>query len=364
MWTKPYGNTGKDVTVVSFGGMRFAEPKDIDGSAETVLHAYNKGINYFDTAPGYCGDKSEDIMGAAFAHMDRSKFYVSTKCNRADGGELRESIERSLKRMGVETIDFFHIWCVLSKDAWQKRKAGGAVDAALRAKEEGLIQHVVVSSHMPGDELSEMLADGPFEGVTLGYCAINFPYREQAVRDAAGRGLGVVTMNPLGGGLIPQHADRFDFIRTEGDDSVVQAALRFNVSNPHVTSALVGFNTKQHVDQAVEAVEDFQPYPREHIETMRTRILDSFEDLCTGCGYCLPCPEGVEIPKLMDAWNQRALRGEDPSHVINRLKWHWGMRPQAAEACSLCGVCETRCTQHLPIRDRLKDIAAVGDQGE
>ncbi len=364
MWTKPYGTTGKDVTAVSFGGMRFADPNDIDGSAETVLHAYNKGINYFDTAPGYCGDKSEDIMGAAFAHMDRSKFYVSTKCNRADGGELRESIERSLKRMGVETLDFFHIWCVLSKDAWQQRKAGGAVDAAVRAKEEGLVNHVVVSSHLPGDELSEMLADGPFEGVTLGYCAINFPYREQAVRDAASRGLGVVTMNPLGGGLIPQHADRFDFLKGPEDRSVVEAAIRFNVSHDEITTALVGFSNKDHVDQAVAAVEDFTPWPADRIDAVRKNVIETFDGLCTGCGYCLPCPQGLPVPKLMDAYNQRILQGPEAKNIGNRLKWHWGMKPSEADACSLCGACEDRCTQHLPIRERIQEIQQVSKELE
>ncbi len=361
MWTKPYGKTGKDVSVIGFGGMRFSQPERTDEMAEIVLHAYRQGVNYFDTAPGYCGDKSEGIMGAALAQMQPGTFFVSTKCSNPNGDELRRSLDRSLERLGVERIDFFHIWCLLSPDKWQQRKDGGAVAAAQKAREEGLIDHLVVSSHMSGQQLGQVLSEGVFQGVTLGYCAINFPFRDEAVELAGARQLGVVTMNPLGGGLIPQHAERFGFIRAEGDESVVQAALRFNVSNPHVTSALVGFSSKEQVDEAVEAVSDFQPYPREHIEAMRERILDSFEDLCTGCGYCLPCPEGIEIPKLMDAWNQRALRGEDPSHVVNRLKWHWGMRPEAARACSLCGVCETRCTQHLPIRDRLKEISALAE---
>jgi hypothetical protein len=363
MWCKRYGRTGKDISVVSFGGMRFADPEDIDANAEVVLHGYRRGINYFDTAPGYCRDHSEDIIGAAVRQMKPGTFYVSTKCSKPDGGELRESLERSLRRLNVERIHFFHVWCLQHPGDWQKRKAGGAVAAALKARQEGLIEHLAASAHLQGTDLREVLAEGVLEGVTLGYSAIDFPYRQEAV-DAAGRlRLGVVTMNPLGGGLIPRNADRFAFIRGRDDPSVVAAALRFNVSNPSVTSALVGLTTKQHVDEAVAAVEGFTPYGAARAEQIREHILDAFEGLCTGCGYCLPCPEGIDVPRMMDAYNQRILRGREPRHVINRLKWHWGgMTPADARACSLCGACEERCTQHLPIRDRMQEIAALAEQ--
>lgn len=364
MWHKEFGNTGKKLSVVGFGGMRFADPEDIDANAELVLHAYRRGINYFDTAPAYCKDKSEDIIGAAVRQMTPGTFFLSSKCMAADGGEFRESLEKSLRRLGVEKIDFFHIWCLVHRHQWQQRKDGGAVDAALKAKQEGLIDHVLVSSHLPGGDLRAVLEEGIAEGVTLGYCAINFPFREEAVEAAGRMGLGVVTMNPLGGGLIPQHADRFDFIREESDASAVSAALRFNISNPNVTCALVGFTTKQHVDEAVDAVEDFTPYSRQRLEDMRRRILDSFEGLCTGCGYCLPCPEGIDVPRMMDAYNERVLKGEDPKHIRDRLKYHWGISPADAKACSLCGECEERCTQHLPIRERMQEIAEIQDPGE
>jgi hypothetical protein len=362
MWTKPYGKTGKDVSVISFGGMRFPEPEKIDEMAELVVYAHQKGINYFDTAPYYCQDKSEDIMGAAFKQMEPGTFYTSTKCGSADGDQLRASLEKSLKRLGQEKITFFHIWCVLDMDAWQSRKDGGAVQAALKAKEEGLVEHVVVSSHMQGKDLGSMLSEGFFEGVTLGYCAINFPYREEALRQAGKLDLGVVTMNPLGGGLIPDFADRFNFIQGPEDPSVVAAALRFNVSNPNVTSALVGFSTKDHVDQAIDAVADFEPYPAGRIDQIRENVVDAFDGLCTGCGYCLPCPEGVEIPKMMDAYNLYLLYDKQPKKPIGRLKYHWGTSPEAAQACSLCGACETRCTQHLPIGERLQEIQALSEE--
>ena len=357
MWCKPYGKTGKEISVIGFGGMRFANPEDIDANAEIVLYAHEKGINYFDTAPNYCKDKSEDIVGAAITQMKRDEFHVSTKCMSADGGEFRAGLEKSLERLHVNQIDFFHLWCITSPDVWQQRIKGGAVDAAVKAKQEGLVGHIVVSTHMQGDDIRAMLAEGPFEGVTLGYCAINFPYRQSALDAAAETGLGVVTMNPLGGGLIPQNPERLGFLCGPDDDSVVAAALRFNVSQPAVTSALVGFTTKEHVDEACAAVEDFKPHGPEHIASLCEKITDSFDGMCTGCGYCLPCPEDVPIPQMMDSYNQKILSGDRMDPIIPRLKWHWNVPADSAEACSLCGACEEKCTQHLPIRQRLSEIA-------
>ncbi len=361
MWTKPYGSTGKDVSVVSFGGMRFDKNQDHETNAGVVRHAFDRGVNYFDTAPGYAD--SEDIFGVAFREMPRDEFLVATKSMKSDGAALRRELETSLRRMGVEKIDFFHIWCLKAPEEWEQRKSGGAVDAAMKAKAEGLVEHVVCSSHMAGPELREVLAEGYFEGVLLGYCAINFPYREEAVRAAGELGLGVVTMNPLGGGIIPQNRERFDFLRGPEDRSVVEAAVRFNVSHLEITSALVGFTTTDQVDEVVDAVEGFEPWPAERIDAVREQVVESFDELCTGCGYCLPCPQGVNIPRMMDAYNHKILQGGDQA-IVNRLKWHWGLTLADAEACSLCGQCEPRCTQKLPIRKRMEEIQAIAGREE
>ncbi len=362
MWYKPYGQTGKDISVIGFGGMRFANPEDIDGNADLVMHAYNKGINYFDTAPIYCNDRSEDIVGTAIKQMEPGRFYVSSKSEAETADGLRSDLERSLKRLNVDKINFYHIWCIVTLEKWKRRRE--AVKEAIKAKEEGLIEHLVVSSHLPGDELKELLAENIFEGVTLGYCAINFPARQVAV-DAAGKmDIGVVTMNPLSGGLIPNNAERFDFIKTRPDESVVEAALRFNVSNPNITAALVGFTTKKHVDEAVAAVEDFEPYSTEQIDRIRSHILDSFEGLCTCCGYCLPCPVNINVRAMMDSYNMKILSDGDDKPIYDRLKWHWNVDINDAKECVECGECEDKCTQHLPIRERLKHIAELADKKE
>jgi predicted aldo/keto reductase-like oxidoreductase len=339
--------------MIGFGGMRFDGANDKETNAEVVVHAYNKGINYFDTAPGY-GD-SEDVFGVAFRQMDRSKFYVSTKSSKSDPAALRSDLETSMKRMGVDCIDFFHIWWVVTLEDWASRVDGGAVAEAFKMKEEGLVKHVVLSSHLHGEGIAQVLSEAPLEGVLLGYCAINFPFRDAGVSAAGERGLGVMTMNPLGGGLIPRNADRFDFLRDTDDPSVVAAALRFNLSNPFITSALVGLTTKQQVDEACAAAENFTPYDDAHVAAIRERIEEKFDGICTGCGYCLPCPKELEIPKYMDAHDQGMLM-DDLAVITGRLAMHWKLPPDQILQCNQCGQCEKKCTQHLPITQRLEKV--------
>lgn len=358
MLYRPYGRTGKKISAVSVGGMRFRTPvtrQVVRDSVDMLVRAHGKGVNYFDTAPMYCDDRSEEITGLALREMDPGSWYVSTKCNAPDGAGLRRGLEKSLKRLRVPRIHFFHVWCLLRPGEWDERKRGGVLDAGLRAREEGLIEHLAFSTHMSGEETAKVIAEGVFEGVTLGFSAIDFPYRRRALEAAAEAGIGVVTMNPLGGGIIPRHAARFDFIRRPEDPDVVTAAIRFNLSHPAVTSALVGVDSAEHVDSALAALDGFVPYPAEAVAKIEKHIEESFDGLCTGCGYCLPCPKGVPIPKLMDAYNFLILE-KNRHALLDRLKWQWALTTDAATHCDACGQCEGECTQGLPIIQRLKEI--------
>ena len=105
---RTYGTTGEKVSVLGFGGMRFEDPYNLEKSACAVLRAFEKGVTYFDTAPGYCRDQSEKIIGHAVKEMKKTgkTFYVSTKSSKADGNELRRDLEQSLKRLNVDVIEF------------------------------------------------------------------------------------------------------------------------------------------------------------------------------------------------------------------------------------------------------------------
>jgi len=353
---RPFGSTGKDVSAISFGGMRFPDPQNLAKSSDLILYAHSQGINYFDTAPIYCGDRSEDIFGHALSQLPRNSFTVSTKGSRAKGDDLRKTLERSLTRLKVDQIDFFYIWHLMNPEDWEKRKQLGAVEAALKAKEEGLIGHLLCSSHMEGEAIAKVLQEDIFEGVLLGYNAINFPYRQKAVEQAGKQDLGVVTMNPLGGGLIPQNQEKFEFLKSETATDVISAALQFNLSNPAISTVLVGFENREEIDQAISAAENFVPISRQQQQHVEAHLKTAFADLCTGCGYCLPCPVDIPIPKYLDSYNQLILTDGDQQAVLNRYRMHWNITPQQAKECIACGDCEERCTQHLPIIQRLAEL--------
>ncbi|HKJ05174.1 MAG TPA: 4Fe-4S dicluster domain-containing protein, partial [Geopsychrobacteraceae bacterium] len=155
--------------------------------------------------------------------------------------------------------------------------------------------------------------------------------------------------------------ERFAVLTTDNDCGIVGAALRFNVSNQHVTSALVGFSCREEVDQAVSAMADFSPDNPEVQAQIKEWTEHSLDGLCTGCGYCLPCPVDIPIPKYLDAYNQVLLNRGDQTAVHNRLKWHWNLTGRKSRDCTQCGLCEQRCTQHLPIRKRLSELPVRED---
>jgi predicted aldo/keto reductase-like oxidoreductase len=365
MWYRKYGLTGVEVSAIGFGGMRFADHENWEKGAALVKAAYEAGINYFDTAPGY--GKSEDIFGTAFKEMKKTRetkpFYVSTKTFAAEPDSMRRDLEKSLERMGLDYVDFYHLWCIMTLDGYRERKAKGALREMERLKDEGLIKHICVSSHMTGTDIGELLAEYPFAGLLVGYSVMNFAYREASLDAAAARNMGVVIMNPLGGGLIPQNPDRFSFARTQPGETVVEAALRFLLNDRRVTVALVGLSDTAQLEEALGAVEGFKPIGQEQYARVRASLQESFNELCTSCGYCDECPEGIPVPRYLEAYNHYALGGE-AKDIINRLRWHWsiGADDDYLERCTECGLCEEKCTQHLPIRQRLQEIRRVVDK--
>jgi len=356
-----YGSTGIEVSAIGFGGMRFDE-RNLDSCAALVEAAYDAGINYFDTAPGY--GESEKIFGAAFKQMRKTRsqkpFYVSTKSMKDEPKKVREDLETSLKRMNLDYIDFCHFWYVLSLDEYRRRKANGILKEFEKLKNEGLIRHICVSTHMTGTDIGKMLRDYPFEGVLLGYSVMNFAYREAALETATRLNLGIVIMNPLGGGIIPQNPERFAFVKTRPRESVVEGALRFLLNDRRITIGLVGFSKQEHIKEAVRAVDGYKPIPQKTIERIRTSLSKYFNELCTVCQYCDKCPQGIRVPELMDSYNHHVLTGK-AAETILRLEMHWGfdLGDDFLQDCTECGQCEDACTQKLPIRERLKTLQQV-----
>ena len=358
---REYGKTGKKVSMLGFGGMRFKNVDDTETCVAMMLDAAQAGVNYFDTAPGYMGTRSEQVFGEAFKEFQKRgiSFYSATKTFKASEDSIRRELDEQLRRLNVDHIDFYHVWCITTLEDWEGRKKKNVIKAFQKLKQEGLIKHICVSSHLIGDQIRELLMEGVFEGVLFGYSAYNFNIRAAAFDAIRRHKLGCVVMNPLGGGIIPQNPGVFDFVRTREEETVVEGALRFIFSHDEICTALVGFGNREEVSQAVKAVQGYSKIPAGEMTRMREHIKDSFRDLCTGCRYCDECPEGIPIPKLMDAYNHKLLYGKE-QELLDRLSWHWSISKNLADRCVECGLCEELCTQHLPIMSRLREIASIG----
>lgn len=362
---RKYGKTDMKVSAIGFGGMRFEDQEDIDACASLVKACYDAGINYFDTAADY--GKSEELLGVAFKEMKKTRtekpFYVSTKTFGAETKTIRKDLETSLERMGLDYIDLYHIWCITTPEEYFKRKATGAIKEFERLKEEGLIKHICFSTHVTGPQVDTILKDYPFDGILLGYSAMNFAYRDAGLDAAAKSNLGVVVMNPLGGGIIPQNPDRFSFVKTKEDETVVEGALRFLINDPRITVALNGLSSKEQLAEAIRAVDGFTPFDNKTVKKIRTNLKEAYNELCTSCSYCDNCPEQIPIPRLMDSFNHYALDG-GIKLMLDRIRYHWDipLDDPCLRKCTRCEQCEKTCTQKLTICDKLEFICDEADK--
>lgn len=361
---KQYGNTDMQVSAIGMGCMRFDEDDVSSGNlqkcSEVVLYAHEKGINYFDTAPFYSEDKSEEIVGLALSQLKRESFYISSKTNFGTLGNdfsedsFRKRLDTTLSRLKVDYLDVYHLWCLLSLESYQEQSEAlyGFFE---KVKGEGLIRNIAFSSHMPGNELEQVIQSNNYKGMLIGYNPLNYRFRQAGLEAAYQKNMGVVVMNPLGGGLIPKNPNYFEYLKNGTDLTVAQASLRFVASHKEVTVALCGFTTKAHIAEACDAVQNLAEKPAMEIVTDHENKGVSLNNLCTGCGYCDHCPSEISIPKYMDSYNQKLL-GND---IEERMTGHWKITTQGAATCIQCGLCETLCTQHLPIMSRLKEIASI-----
>lgn len=364
MYYKQYGNTEMKVSAIGMGCMRYNEEDikagNLEKCAEVTLYAHEKGINYFDTAPFYCEDKSEIITGIALSQLPRDSYYISSKTNMGTVGgnhtadDFRKRLETTLTRLKVEYLDFYHLWCILNMESFDKQ-CDVLYKFFEQAKSEGLIRNIVFSAHMQGKELEDAVAKDMFKGMLIGYNALNYRFRQSGIEAAHKKGMGVVVMNPLGGGLIPNNPDTFRYLADGTNLTVPQAALRFVASHKEITITLNGFTSKQHVDDACKAVENLVEKPAHEICEEYENKGIALNNLCTGCAYCKHCPNNIDIPKFMDAYNQKLLG----DNLKDRLDYHWHIPASQAAECIKCGKCETLCTQHLPIMERLEEIATA-----
>ncbi|MCL2171770.1 MAG: 4Fe-4S dicluster domain-containing protein, partial [Defluviitaleaceae bacterium] len=206
-------------------------------------------------------------------------------------------------------------------------------------------------------DIAQVVADGKVEAVTISYNAVNFAYRRTGMAAAHDLGLGVVVMNPLGGGLIPQHPDRFAFLNENTGDSIAVAAMKFLLGHKEITCSLPGIATSAELNELMLSLENIPKVDDAYCNNLATKLSDEFDALCTSCQYCESCPVNIPITKFMDSYNGVLLGdGKSAAPAHNKLKYFWDVDHKLANGCTGCGICEELCTQKLPIADRMRHI--------
>ena len=366
-----YGKAGDKVSRLGYGLMRLpmvGDHVDMDISIALIRKAIELGVTYLDSAEGYCRSESQIAFGKAIKGL-RDKILVSTKngYKGESGDEWRSRLDTSLERIDVDYIDFYHSHG-LSWDQYNSMlNKGGAMERFRKAKEEGLIRRMCFSCHDSPENMIKLIDTGEFDGMLCQYNLLD-RNNEEAIARAHEKGMGVVIMGPVAGGRLVPPSDQIQNM-VSGAQSTPEVALRFVLSNPNVTIALSGMNSMDMVIENAATASREEPLTAAERESVLGALEETKElmDLyCTGCGYCMPCPNGVDIPGNFSAMNYYKMWGLE-EHArsqyarLGKNKKDDEIVEAWAEACVECGECEPKCPQDIPIIEQLKEVhAALG----
>lgn len=370
MLYRPLGRTGYQVSQLGFGAMHLPmtgatteSPVDRELAIPMIRRAFDLGVNYIDTAVGYCNQDSQRAVGEALKGY-RERIVVSTK-NPDYGVDEKawwQNLENSLERLQVEYIDIYNHHGL----SWQRYTE--AVEPRIgkwmaKAKDQGLIRHVCCSFHDDNAALKRIVDTGYPAVITLQYNLLDRAL-EDGIAYAAERGIGVVVMGPVAGGRLGAAGNAELEAIVPGIKRVPELALRFVLANPHVSLALSGMATLAQVEENAAVASNPGPLTAEEADAITAhfeRLKKMAELYCSGCGYCMPCSHGVNIPIVFNLYNQARVYGlwDYARYWYERMQIYAEDGNHPADACLKCGECLSKCPQQIAIVQQLADAHAA-----
>ncbi|WP_270811761.1 aldo/keto reductase [Hungatella effluvii] len=342
---------------------------DEAATAEMVAYAMEKGINYFDTAWGYHGGHSEEVMGKVLGRYPRESFYLATKFpgyDLSNMDQVKEIFERQLKKCGVEYFDFylFHNVCEMNIDAYLDEKYG-IYQYLIKQKKAGRIRHLGFSAHGSYEVMKRFLEA---YGSEMEFCQIQLNYLDWSFQGAEAKaellrsyGIPVWVMEPLRGGkLAALPEETMEKLRKFRPEEKAPAwAFRFLQSVSGVTMILSGMSDFQQLQENIHTFETDQPLQKEEMDTVLAiadEMLRKTALPCTACHYCVShCPKQLDIPSLLELYNEHCFTGGGflaPMALIAIPK------DKHPDACIGCRSCEAVCPQRIKISEAMADFAA------
>lgn len=372
MQYRTFGKTNEKVSILGFGCMRLpileGDPSLIDEEQATrmIRRAIDKGVNYVDTAYPYHGKifggkgVCEPFLSKVLQDGYRKKVNLATKMpswqakTRAD---MDRFLNEQLERLHTDVIDMYLIHGITSATWPVMQQAGfnAFLDDALRA---GKIRHAGFSFHDKLDVFKDIV-----DSYDWSFCLIQYNFMDEqyqagteGMRYAHAKGLGIAVMEPLRGGMLANRlpSDIEEVVRKTGR-TPAELGLRWIWNHPEVSVVLSGMGTMGQVEENLKTAEGAGNWTQQEEEAVnRARVMfrEKIKVGCTGCSYCMPCPEGVNIPGNFAMYNHYHMYGYKEPYSFRFPP------AQRASACKECGRCEQHCPQGIAIRAELKNVRA------
>ena len=373
MLTRNNIKNGDQLSILGFGCMRFpmkGRNIDEDRAIAMIRDAISKGINYFDTAYPYHAGKSEPLLGKALDGGYREKVKIATKLphymvNSLDGA--KKIFQNQLNKLRTGYIDYYLLHMLADKAGFERMAKLGVMDWLEELKKDGVIKNLGFSFHGEKGDFAELVTAYPWD-----FCQIQYNYLDennQATKYglllAHSLGMPVIVMEPLRGGKLADNLPQEvldEFKSHDANRSPVEWALRWIWNHPEVTLLLSGMSTEAQLEENVRVASSAQAGTLSDEELalfdrVKAVILEKTKVPCTGCGYCMPCPSGVNIPGCFSVYNDKYLLGKKGSRMKYFQNLGLGAKnPNFASLCIECGKCERHCPQHIKIRNELKTV--------
>jgi predicted aldo/keto reductase-like oxidoreductase len=367
--------TGDRLSTLGFGCMRLPTTKtgsvDEERAIRQIRYAIDNGVNYFDTAPIYHFGKSEQVLGKALLQGYREKVRIATKLphwsvfGRSDMDRILSS---QLQVLQTDHIDYYLLHG-LNRAGFNKLMDLNVLEFLDAARKDGRIINAGFSFHGDLATFREIVDSYDWQ-----FCQIQYNFLDEktqagteGLRYASAKGLAVMIMEPLRGGnlagKVPQEV-REIWDAAPLKRSPAEWGLRWVWDHPEVTVVLSGMNEEAHIDENLSIAGSALPNSLTAEEIARVgRVRDTYKRLmrigCTGCGYCMPCPAGVDIPGCFADYNAHALFPDDRMVKFQYVARHGGLLGDTSYAglCRACGKCAKACPQHLPVPALMKQVS-------
>lgn len=367
---------GDKLSIIGFGAMRLPTKQDgsIDEEKATQMihYAIDNGVNYIDTAWPYHMGESEPFLGRVLADGYREKVKLATKMPQwmiKNLDDMDSFLNKQLERLNTDHIDYYLLHSLVGS-SWKTIWDLGVNDFLDRAKADGRIINAGFSYHGNAEDFKDVV-----DGYDWDFCQIQYNFLDEDIQAgrkgleyAASHDLGVVIMEPLRGGNLtdPVPCEIMD-IWNEADvkRSPAEWALRWVWNHPEVTVVLSGMTEPYHVEENLKSAgEGLADSLTAKELKLIDRVADKYRELmkinCTGCRYCMPCPQGVDIPTCFETYNNLYMfGGKDRLMIMYAAKLGGilrGAERNFASQCVQCGQCLNACPQNLPIPQLLEKV--------